>query len=127
MRMLAIARPAPGQLVPAFAGSAVIVLALPLFVIAGWRIAGWALAAWLWGTVKLVQLLLTRWRSRISSLAAAGVQVFGMFFRAIGVLVVLIAVAVSDSRLALAAAVLYGLAYTVELGVSLVEYFGAKT
>ena len=36
----------------------------------------------------------------------------------------LIAVAASDARLGLAAALLYALAYTLELGVSLAIYFG---
>jgi hypothetical protein len=38
---------------------------------------------------------------------------------------VLFAVAVSDAPLALAAAALYVLAYTLELALSLLSYFGA--
>jgi hypothetical protein len=47
-----------------------------------------------------------------------------MMFRAIAVMVVLAAVAASDAKLALAAALLYALAYTFELGLSLLTYFG---
>ena len=47
-----------------------------------------------------------------------------MMFRAIAVMVVLLVVAVSDPHLGLAAAITYALAYTVELGMSLVTYFG---
>jgi hypothetical protein len=47
-----------------------------------------------------------------------------MMFRAIAVMIVVLAVAVSDPNLGLAAALTYALAYTVELGLSLVSYFG---
>ena len=46
--MFATPRPVPGRLVPALAGSVVIVLALPVFVVAGWPLDGWLLAATLW-------------------------------------------------------------------------------
>jgi hypothetical protein len=39
------------------------------------------------------------------------------------VMVVIVAVAVSNSHLALSAALLYALAYTFELGVSVVAYY----
>ncbi len=44
----------------------------------------------------------------------------------IGLLVVLVAAVAASPHLALAAAVTYALAYTFELGLSLVSYFGAK-
>jgi hypothetical protein len=52
------------------------------------------------------------------------VQAFGLFFKAIGLLVILLAVAASRPHLAAAAAVVYALAYTFELGLSLFAYFG---
>ena len=48
-----------------------------------------------------------------------------MFFKALGLLVVLVATAASDPKLALAAALTYALAYTFELGLSLLAYFGS--
>jgi heme O synthase-like polyprenyltransferase len=51
-------------------------------------------------------------------------QAFGMLFKMLGLLVVLFAVASSSPQLALAAALVYALAYTLELGLSLVTYFG---
>ena len=36
-------RPIPGRLVPALAGSALIALALPVFVVTGWPLGGWVL------------------------------------------------------------------------------------
>ncbi len=62
--------------------------------------------------------------ARKGDLVASGVAAFGMMFRAIAVMVVLLAVAASDPHLGLAAAITYALAYTVELGLSLVTYFG---
>jgi len=38
--------------VPAAGGALVIVLALPLFLVAGWDLAGWAVAAVLWVGVQ---------------------------------------------------------------------------
>jgi hypothetical protein len=118
-------RPAPGLLVPAVAGTAVVVLALPIFLVAGWPIAGWALAATLWVASQVFGVLLTRIRTGVSNLAGSGVVAFGMMFRAIAVMIVVIAVAVSKPSIALAAALVYALAYTLELGLSLVMYFGA--
>ena len=46
-----------------------------------------------------------------------------MMARVLAVLVVLIAVAASDRELGLAAALVYGLAYTAELAVSVASYY----
>lgn len=120
-------RPAPGRVLPVAAGAAVIALALPVFVVAGWRVQGWALGAVLWAGSQALGLLLGRMRTGMNHLAASGVVAFGMMFRAIAVMVVVLAVAVSEPRLALAAALLYALAYTLELAVSLASYFGGST
>jgi hypothetical protein len=118
-------RPEPGHALPAIGGALVLALALPVFLLAGWPVAGWGLAAVLWVAVHALDLLLTRARTRAGNLAASGVQAFGLFFKAVGLLVVLLAAAVSNPHLAAAAAVTYALAYTLELGLSLVAYFGA--
>jgi hypothetical protein len=114
----------PNRLLPAVAGGGLILLALPIFLVAGWRLGGWALGAVLWAASQGLALLLTQLRLGMANLAASGVVAFGMMFRAIAVMVVVIAVAVTDARLALAAALLYALAYTLELAVGLVAYFG---
>jgi hypothetical protein len=117
-------RPIPGRLLPALAGATIVLLALPVFLLAGWRLAGWGLAAVLWVGNQAFGLLLARVRKGGRGLTAPGVQGFGMMVRAVAVMVVLIAVAASDEPLALAAALVYALAYTVELGLSLLTYFG---
>jgi hypothetical protein len=53
------------------------------------------------------------------------VQAFGLFFKSIGLLVVLVAALAASPHLAIAAGLTYALAYTFELGLSLVGYFGA--
>ena len=123
--IFATPRPVPGRLVPALGGALVVAIALPVFLLAGWRVAGWALGAVLWLAMEAINLLLAHIRGRTGNLAAAGVQVFALFFKTIGLLVVLIAVAVSDPHLAIAAALTYALAYTFELGLSLFSYFGS--
>jgi hypothetical protein len=124
--ILSTPRPVPNRLTPVAGSAAVLVLALPIFIVAGWRIAGWALAVVLWIAGQGLGLLLVRLRIGLGNLAASGVLAFGMMFRAIAVMVVLVVVAVSDAKLALAAALLYALAYTFELGVSVVSYFAGE-
>jgi hypothetical protein len=124
--ILTTPRPVPNRVVPIVAGAGVLVLALPIYLLLGWRIEGWALAAVLWVGGQALGLLLKRLRLGLGNLAASGVLAFGMMFRSILVMVVLLAVAVGDGRLALSAALLYTAAYTLELGVSFVEYFSAE-
>lgn len=123
--MFSTPRPIPGRLLPVIAGATVVLLALPVFAIAGWPLSGWALGAVLWLAAQALSLVLTRLRVGAGNLAASGVVGIGMSFRAVAVMVVIIAVAASDARLALAAAAVYGLAYTLELGVSLATYFAS--
>jgi hypothetical protein len=116
-------RVAPPALLPAAAGAIVVVLALPVFLLAGWRVAGWALGAVLWFGSEALGAVLTRLQGRTGNLAAAGVVAFGMLFRAIAVMVVVFAVAVSDKWLGLAAALTYAAGYSATLGLSLVAYY----
>jgi hypothetical protein len=122
--IFATPRPVPGRLVPALAGAAVVALALPVFLVAGWRLGAWALAAVLWVAAQAFGLLLTRLRLGADNLAASGVVGIGMTFRPVAVMVVVIAVAASDAALGLAAGLVYALAYTVELALGLATYFG---
>jgi hypothetical protein len=123
--IFATPRPAPSRLLPAAGGALVLVLALPVFLLAGWPLAGWALGALLWLGLEAIEFLLTRLRGSTSSVAASAVLAFGLTFKAVIVLAVLFATAVSHPHLALAAAVVYVLAYTFQLGLSLASYFGA--
>jgi hypothetical protein len=116
-------RPAPSVLVPTVAGTAAILLALPVFLVAGWRLDGWLLGATLWVVSQAFGYLLLRLHSR-ENLAAAGVAGIGMLVRAFGVMVVVFAAAVSDPWLGLTAALIYALGYSVELLLSLASYFG---
>jgi hypothetical protein len=119
-------RPVPSRLVPAAAGAAVILLALPVFLLAGFPLAGWAIAAVLWAGSQALSALLTRLRPETGNLAPAPVLALGMTFRALAVMTVLVAVTVSDTELGLSAALVYALAYTIELGAGLVAYFGGS-
>ena len=119
-------RPVPPRVLPVVAGGAVIGLALPVFALAGWPLQGWALAAVLWVAAQALGLLLTRLRLGADNLAASGVVGIGMSFRAIAVMVVVIAVAAADAELGLSAGLLYALAYTLELAVSLGFYFSGS-
>lgn len=119
-------RPVPTRLAPALAGSGLIVVALPVFAIAAWPLRGWALAAVLWAGAQALSLLLTRLPLDAGNLAASGVRGIGMSFRAFIVGIPLVAVTVADARVGIAAALLYAVAYTLELAVSLISFFGSE-
>jgi general stress protein CsbA len=53
------------------------------------------------------------------------VLAFGLFFKAIAVLVVLFAAVARDSHIALAAVLVFGLAYTFDRGLQVASYFGS--
>ena len=122
-RVFETPRPVPGRLVPALAGTAVVALALPVFVAAGWPLRGWVLATTLWLAGQLFALLLTRLPLGTGNLAAAGMRGIGTSSRALLIGIPLVAVTIADERVGVAAAAVYALAFTVELAVSLVEYF----
>ena len=120
-------RPMPGQTLPVVAGAAVIALALPIFVATGWDLRGWLVGATLWIATRALASLPTHLRRGMGNLAGSSVVGFGMSFRALAVMVVVVALAATDAGLALAATLVYGLAYTLELGVSLALYFSGET
>jgi hypothetical protein len=117
-------RPVPGRLLPALGGALVLLLALAVFLVADWDLAGWALGAVLWVGLEAIELLLGQLRGRTGSLASSALLAFGLSFKAIAVLAVLIAAAATRPHLAAAAAIVYVLAYTFQLGLSLISYFG---
>ena len=120
-------RPAPGRLLPAIAAAGLLVLALPVFLVADLPLGGWVLATVLWLAAQGLSLLLARLGLGADKLAASGVVGIGMTLRSVAVGVVLVAVVASDAQLGLSAALLYALAYTLELGVSLATYFGQES
>ena len=117
-------RPVPSRFAPTLAGGSVIALALPVFVVAGWPLGGWALAAVLWSAALAFSLLLARISNDPGNLAAAGMRGIGTSSRGLLVGIPLIVVTVSDETVGVAAAVVYALAFTVELAVALAAYFG---
>jgi hypothetical protein len=123
--IFATPRPVPGRLLPALGGLMIVLLALPVFLVTGWTLAGWALGALLWLGVEAIDFIVTRLRGRTANVGASAVLAFGLSFKAIAVLAVLVAAAATRPHVAAAAAVVYVLAYTFELGLSLFSYFGS--
>ncbi len=124
-RLVATPRAVPSHAAPAIAGGVVVAAALPVFSLAGWPLRGWALAAALWVGGQALAALLSRLPLGPDNVAGSAVRGIGMMFRAVAVMVVVIAVAASDSGVGVAAGLLYALAYTLELAVSLGAYFGS--
>jgi hypothetical protein len=119
-------RPVPGRRIPALAGAAVVVLALPVFLVGGFSLRGWALAAVLWAAGEALGLWLARVPTGADQLRASGMVALAMSVRGIGVMVVLAAVTVADRSVGVAAVAVYALAYSLTLGISLLEYFGSE-
>jgi hypothetical protein len=116
----------PERRLPVVAGGAVVALALPVFLVAGWPVRGWALGAILWVASQLLGLLFARVGIGDPTLRGSGVVAFGMMARGILLVLVALAVAVRDPELAVAGALVYAAAYSVELGLGLTLYFGGE-
>jgi len=119
-------RPVPKRTTPVLGALLVLALALAVFLIAGWDVRGWAIGALLWVGIEGLSLLVTHLRKDAGGTAATGLQAFELGFKALGVLVVLVALAATDPDLALPAILVFALAYTAELGLSLAAYFGSS-
>ena len=119
-------RPLPARRLPVLAGGLAVVFCLPIFVLAGWPLDGWALGAVLWIASEALGLLFDRVGIHEPSLRGSGVVAFGMMARGILLMVVAINVAASDPGLALAGALVYALAFTLELALSLLLSFSAR-
>ena len=116
----------PERRLPVAAGGMIVAFALPIFVIAGWRVQGWMLGAVLWLGSQLLGLVFARAGIHEPTLRGSGFVAFGMMGRGILLMVALLAIAATDPRLALAGALVYALAYSAELAFSLVLYFAGS-
>ncbi|MEX2212090.1 MAG: hypothetical protein WD689_10060 [Gaiellaceae bacterium] len=126
MSIFTTPRPMPDRRWPALAGTLVVLLALPVFLAAGWPFASWGLAAALWTGGQALSFALGRVPLGLDNLAASGMAGIVMTFRVIAVMAVLIAVAATNEELAVPAALLFVAAYTLELALSLVSYFAGS-
>jgi len=124
--LLSTPRPVPGRRAPALAGAGVVVLALPVFLVAGFPLSGWVLAAVLWAAGEALAVWLARLPIGADHLGFSGFVALAHSFRGIGVMVVLVAVTVADRDVGIAAVAVYALAYSLSLAVSLLEYFGGE-
>jgi hypothetical protein len=119
-------RPLPARRLPVMGGALVVAFSLPVFVLAGWSLRGWALGALLWLASQALGLLFDRIGIHEPTLRGSGIVAFGMMTRGIVVMLVALVLAVNNPDLALAGALVYAFAYSVELALSLVLYFGGR-
>jgi hypothetical protein len=119
-------RPVPSRRGPIVGALVVLALALPLCLVAGAGVGPWLLGAGLWVLAEVLALLLTRLPLGLSNLGASGAVGVGLIFRQMAAVVVLFVVALHHKHLAVGAAILYAAAYTLELALSMVVYFGQE-
>jgi ABC-type antimicrobial peptide transport system permease subunit len=124
--LLSTPRPVPGRRIPTVASAAVVLLALPVVAIGGFSFAGWALAAALWAAAEAISYFLGRMPTGADALKSSAFVGVATAFRGIGVMVVLLAVTVADRHVGVVAAIVYVLAYSLSLGLSLLEYFSGE-
>ena len=86
-------RPMPDRRVPVLAAGLVVLLALPVFLIAGWDVRGWALGAVMWVGFQGLGILLNRAGIGKPTMSGSGVYAFGSLSRGIVLMLVLIVVA----------------------------------
>jgi hypothetical protein len=120
-------RPAPSRSLPLLAGTAVFVVALPVFVIVGWDLGAWALAAAFWAIFQGIGFALARLPLGADNVGTSGVVAVGRMLRTIVLLTVLIVVTTRDSSLGFQAAILFGLAFSVEFALSMIAYLNGET
>lgn len=124
---LLVPRPLPDRRLAVVGGGAIVALALPVFFVAGWRLEGWAFGAGLWLASRAFDAVFSRVGIGEPTLRGSGFVAFGMMGRGILLVIAAIAVALVDSSIAVAGALVYAAAYTLELALSLTLYFqGAK-
>jgi hypothetical protein len=126
MAIILSPRPLPERRLPVIGGALVLAFSLPVFVLADWSLRGWALGALLWLASQALGLLFDRIGIHEPTLRGSGVVAFGMMTRGIVVILVALVLAVNNPELALAGALVYAFAYSVELTLSLVLYFGGR-
>lgn len=119
-------RPIPSRLLPVGSAAAAIALALPLFLVAGWPVKGWALGAILWAGLEGLSFVIARLRARTTGGVSSSLQGIELLFKALAVLAVVLAAAHSDASVAVAAILVYALAYTLGLMLSVASYFGSE-
>jgi hypothetical protein len=115
----------PGRLLPAAGAAVAIGLALPVVLVAGWPVKGWALGAILWAGLAALSLVIARLRARTTGFASSSLQGIELLVKALAVLAVVLAAAHSDASVAVVAILVYALAYTLELMLSVASYFGS--
>jgi len=124
--MLSTPRPVPSRRVPMLAGAGVVVLALPVFLVAHFSLSGWALAAVLWAAGEALAAWLGKLPTGADHLRTSGLVALAHSFRGIGVVIVLAIVTLANRPVGIAALAVYAIAYSLSLGVSLLEYFGGE-
>jgi hypothetical protein len=116
-------RPLPDRRLAVVAGAAIVALALPVFLVADWRVEGWAFGAGLWLASRVLDAIFSRVGIGEPTLRGSGIVAFGMMGRGILLALAALVVAVVDPWLAVAGALVYAVAYTFELALSLTLYF----
>jgi len=105
----------------------VLLAALPLFLVAGWGLQSWLLAAGLWLVNLGISWSTGRFILGLPQTIAVAVAGFGLLFRAWGTMAALLVAAhFAGADVALPAAILFALVFTVDLIVRGMLYANSR-
>lgn len=126
MGIFSTPRPVPTRRWSVIAGAGVVGVALPVTIAAGAPVSGWLLGATLWVVGQIASVFLSRVPIGADNVAASGVRGIGMTFRVIAIMAVLLAVTAANQPVGVTATLIFVVAYTLELLISLSTYFGGS-
>ena len=100
----------------------VAILAIPVFLIAGWPLEGWFWAVALWAVNRYVQAVIERRAARTSPLRGVGIMGASMLLRPWIGMLVLFLITRDDRALVVSSVLLFLLLVTIDIGTRVLTH-----
>ena len=100
----------------------VAILAVPVFLIAGWPLEGWFWATALWATNRYLQSVIERRAARMGALRGVGVLGASMLFRPWIGMLALFLITKDDRALAVSSTLLFILLVTIDIATRVLTH-----
>jgi hypothetical protein len=100
----------------------VALLALPIFMAAGWPLEGWFWAVALWAVNRFLEVLIERRASQMTALRAVGTMGASMLLRPWIGMLILFLITRHDTALAVSSVLLFMVLVTIDIGTRIVTH-----
>lgn len=100
----------------------VALLALPLFLAAGWPLEGWFWAVGLWAVNRFLQALVERRAAQMTALRAVGTMGASMLLRPWIGMLILFLITHGDTALAVSSVLLFMVLVTIDIGTRILTH-----